>query len=141
MRVLDWIVTLSVSVFLCLPPGAKPKENLIVVNGPTVVAFFSAVTDAELVKAPDTNESLADFQLYATRVRGKLHRAGIEFEEINASSFAVRCGAKTTIFRPKKTKVGYYFVTPGKPPRIEYGVVTDFDILQVAAEYFQLASK
>jgi hypothetical protein len=141
MRLFGWIVTLSVSVLLCLASGAAPKEKLVVVNGPTVVAFFPPVTGAELAKDPDTNESLADFQLYATRVREKLNNAGIEFQVIYASSFAVRCGAKTTTFRPKKTTVGYYFIEPGKSPRVEYGVMTDVDILRVAAEHFQLASK
>jgi hypothetical protein len=141
MRSFGWIVTLSVSLLLCLTLGAAPKDKLLVVNGPTVVAFFPPVTDAELSKDPDANESLADFQLYATRIRERLHNAGIEFEEINASSFAVRCGAKTTTFRPKKTTVGYYFITPGKSPRVEYGVMTDVDILRVAAEYFQHAPK
>jgi hypothetical protein len=141
MRLFGWIVTLSVSVLFCQTLGAAPKEKLIVVNRPTVVAFFPPVTDAELTKDPDTNESLADFQLYATSVREKLRSAGIEFEEIYASSFAVRCRAKTTTFRPKKTTVGYYFITPGRTPRVEYGVMTDVDILRVAAEYFQLASK
>jgi hypothetical protein len=99
------------------------------------------VTDAELSKDPDTNESLADFQLYAKSVREKLHNAGIEFEEIYALSFAVRCGTKTTNFRPKKAAVGYYFIAPGKSPRVEYGVMTDVDILRVGAAYFHLASK
>lgn len=141
MRPFAWIVTLSVSFLFCVALGAAPKEKLVVVKGPTVVAFFPPVTDAALSKDPDTNESLADFQLYATRVREKLNNVGIEFEEISGSSFAVRCEAKTTTFRPKKTTVGYYFIAPGKLPRVEYGVMTDVDILRVAAEYFQRASK
>ena|SRR5277367_3934344 len=141
MRLFGWIVTLSVSVLLCPASGAAPKEKLVVINGPTVVAFFPPVTDAELAKDPDTNESLADFQLYATSVRAKLNNAGIEFHVIYESSFAVRCGARTTTFRPQKTTVGYYFIAPGKSPRVEYGVMTDVDILRVAAEHFQLASK
>jgi len=120
MRFVGWIVALSVSVLLCLALGAAPKEKLVVVSGPTVVAFFPPVTDAELSKDPDTNESLADFQLYATTAREKLNNAGVSFEEIYATSFAVRCGAKATTFRPKKAKVGYYFITPGKSPRVEY---------------------
>jgi hypothetical protein len=141
MRLFGCIVILSVSVLLCLASGAAPKEKPVVVNGPTVVAFFPPVTDAELAKDPDTNESLADFQLYATSVREKLDNAGIQFQVIYASSFVVRCEAKTTTFRPKKTTVGYYFIAPGKSPRVEYGVMTDVDILRVATEYFQLASK
>ena len=99
------------------------------------------MTDAELSKDPDTNESLADFQLYATSVREKLRSAGVEFEEIYASSFTVRCGAKTATFSPKKTTVGHYFIPPGKSPRVQYGIMTNVDILRVAAEYFQFASK
>jgi len=132
---------LSVFVFLCRPLGAAPKEKLVVANRPTVVAFFPPVTDTDLSNNPDTNESLADFQFYATRVREKLHDAGIDFQEIYALSFAIKYGTKTTTFRPKKTTVGYYFVAPGRSPRVEYGVMTDADILHIATEYFHLASK
>jgi hypothetical protein len=66
MRPFGRIVALSVSALLYLPFGATPQKKPIIVNGPTVVAFFPSVTDAELSKAPDTNEALADFQLYAT---------------------------------------------------------------------------
>jgi hypothetical protein len=119
--------------------GASPEVKLVVAKRPTVVAFFPPVSDTELSNNPDTNESLADFQFYATRVREKLHAAGIDFEVIYELSFAVKSGTKTTIFRPKNHDVGYYFVEPGKSPRIEYGVMTDDDILHVAIEYFRLA--
>ena len=141
MKLFCSILTLSVFVLFCPPIGAAPKEKLVVVNRPTVVAFFPPVTDAELSNNPDTNEALADFQFYATKAREKFHNEGIDFEEIYALSFAVKCGTKTTTFRPKKTTVGYYFIAPGKSPRIEYGVMTDADILQVASEYFHLAPK
>ena len=121
MKLFGWILTLSVVVFLCRPLRAAPKGKLVVVDRPTVVAFFPPVTDAEISNDPDTNESLADFQFYATRVRKELHSAGIDFEEIYALSFAVKCGTKTMTFHPKKTTVGYYFIAPGKPPRVEYG--------------------
>jgi hypothetical protein len=32
-------------------------------------------------------------------------------------------------------------VAPGKKPRVEYGVMADADLLQVANEYFGLAPK
>lgn len=40
------------------------------------------------------------------------------------------------MFTPTKEKVGYYLISPGKKPRIEYGVMTDTDLLQVAKDYF-----
>jgi hypothetical protein len=135
-----WLA-LALTVLLCLPLGAASNQKLIVVTGPTVIAFFPPVTPAELNKDADTNEALADFQLYAAHVRPKLDADGIHFEEIYASSFAVRLGTKTTNFRPQKTHIGYYFIAPGKSPRVEYGVMTDSDILEAATDYFHTAAK
>jgi hypothetical protein len=92
-----------------------------------------------LAKNFDTNEALADFQVYAERVREKLDGMGIDFEEVYAKSLVIKCGAKT--FRPKKIEVAYYFVAIGKSLRVEYGVMTDAGILQIAFEYFRPASK
>jgi len=130
------IVALSLVAILCRTLGAAPNEKVVVVSGPTVVAFFPPVTQAELSKDADTNEALADFQYYAGRLREQLRHAGVDFEEVYASSLLIECGAKTTRFRPEKVEVGYYLIAPGKSPRVEYGVMTDEDILQVAYEYF-----
>jgi hypothetical protein len=118
------------------PVSAAETPPLVVVGSCTIVAFFPPVTDAELQKDADTNEALADFQLYATRVREPLKRAGVDFHELYTHSFRVRVGKAVTTFRPGKVDVGYFFVVPGKEPRIEYGVMTDTDLLQVANEYF-----
>ena len=118
------------------PNLAAEKQSLVVVHGRTIVAFFPPVTDAELQKDPNTNEALADFQVYAERVRRPLGRAGIEFHELYAHSFRVRMGKIVTTFRPIRADVGYYFIVPGKEPHVEYGVRTDADLLQVAHDYF-----
>jgi len=136
MKSLSWF--LAFSLFVLPPIGAAPK--LVMVSRPTVIAFFPFVTQADMSKDPDINDSLGDFQDYAARVRGKLHDVGVDFDEIYASSFLVKSGAKMIAFHPKKT-VGYYFVQLGKSPRVEYGVMTDSDILGVATEYFRLATK
>jgi hypothetical protein len=112
-----------------------------VVEGRTVVAFFPPASKPELEKDPDLNEALADFQVYAKRVREPLKRAGIEFHELYTHSFQVRLGRTVTTFRTSKGEVGYYFVVPGKKPRIEYGVMTDADLLQIADEYFGIPSR
>ena len=140
MKSIGWVATLAVCL-LCEPVGAGPTTKVVVVRGPTVIAFFPPATDKDLSQDPDTNESLSDFQFYAQKVRGKLHDAGINFQEIYASAFDVKCGATTTSFHPQKTQVGYYFVAPGKSPRVEYGVMTDADILLVAKEYFHWTPK
>ena len=131
-----WPVDLQPSPIL-----AAEKQPIVVVQGPTVVAFFPPTSDAELEKDADANEALDDFQFYASRVRGPLKTAGIHFHELYTHSFLVRIGKVSTTFRPAKVKVGYYFVVPGKKPRIEYGVMTDADLLQVANEYFGLRAK
>jgi hypothetical protein len=117
---------------------AANKNTLVEISHPTVVAFFSPVTSAELNADPDTNEALADFQLYATKVRKPLSDAGIDLKEVYAEFFQVQRGTRIEKFRPSKAHVGYYFVAPGKEPRIEYGVLTDADLLQIANEYFDL---
>jgi hypothetical protein len=122
------------------PIAAAEKQPLVEVRGPTVVAFFKPVTQQELEKDPDTNESLADFQIYARKVSGPLSEAGLEFHELRAHSFRLRVGKRLTTFRPAKV-VGYYLVEPGKKPRIEYGVMTDIDLLKVAKEYFDISAK
>lgn len=112
------------------------RQPIIIVHGPTVVAFFAPVSQAKLDKEPDTNEALADFQLYATNVREPFRKEGIEFHELYAHSFQLRIGSKVIKFRPVKADVGYYLIAPGKKPRIEYGVITDADLLQMASNYF-----
>jgi hypothetical protein len=123
------------------PVSAAENPPLVVAEGRTIVGFFPPVNDAELQKDADTNEALADFQLYATHVREPLKNAGIEFRELHTRSFRVRVGKVVTTFRPAKADVGYYFVVPGKKPRVEYGVMTDVDLLHVANDYFGTQAK
>lgn len=112
------------------------KHPLIVIRRQTVVAFFAPMTQAELKNQADSDEALADFQFYAARLRKPLNDSGIDFEEVYASSFSVQRGNRTRTFRPGKVKVGYYFVAPDKEPHVEYGVMTDTDVLQFAQNYF-----
>ncbi len=79
---------------------------------------------------------LADFQFYARKVREALKKTGIEFSEVYGNSFRVRIGKDVVLFRPAKDNAGYYLIVPGKKPRIEYGVMTNTDLLQVAKDYF-----
>jgi hypothetical protein len=142
MKPLMCIVALAVVELLLTPSqAAVPKQTVVIVNGPTVIAFFPPVTQSELNNDPDTNEALADFQFYARNVREPLHKAGIDFKEIYAVSFRVQRGERITTFRPGKATVGYYFVAPDKEPRIEHGVLTDADLRQIASKYFGISVK
>jgi len=39
------------------------------------------------------------------------------------------------VFVPKKGSCGYYFISPGQKPHVEYGVQTEDDLLQEAKKY------
>ena len=119
----------------------RPRQPTFEIRGPTILAFFPPVTQKELDRHPDTNETLSDFQYYASQVLEPLSKSGVDFKQVYARSFRVTSVGRTTTFRPGPTKVGYYFVAPGKRPRVEYGVTTDDGLIQVATEYFGLAGK
>ena len=130
-RILLAIVTLSL---LCSTLAAE-RERTFLIRRATVIAFFPPVSEQELSDAGH-NESLAHFQYSANEVRKPLHDAGITFIENYAESFRIRIGKAVTTFRPEKIKVGYYLIAPGKEPRVEYGVMTEDNLLKIAREYF-----
>ena len=118
--------------------AAGIKQSTIDIRQPTIVAFFPPVTQEELNDG-ETNEELSDFQRYAALVRQPLQNAGIRFQEVYEHSFRMRVGGRVTTFHPAKGKIGYYLVAPDKKPRIEYGVMTNSDLLGIAREYFGVA--
>jgi hypothetical protein len=123
-----WLIAAS------LASAADPPT--FIVQRPTIVAFFSPVNPSERAK-PDLNEALSDFQFYASQVRAPLEKLGMDFHEVYTRSFRISIAGKVSTFRTGKAAVGYYFIAPGKKPRIERGVDTDIGILQVAHDYFR----
>ena len=140
---MGWTIKLLLPVVFLLESfaAAADLQPTIAVHGPTVVAFFAPVSDKELKAHPDINESLSDFQFYAGGARKAFQNSNIEFHVIYAKSFKIRVGTRTTTFRVGKSGVGYYFVTPGKKPRVEYGVMTDSDMVEIAKQYFGKTGK
>ena len=55
---------------------------------------------------------------------------GVDYREIHASDFVSK--SETPLQTFGQLKAGYYFVAPGKKPRVEYGVMTDSDLLHAA---------
>lgn len=115
--------------------GAPTGPTPVSVGRATIIAFFAPMSEAELKVDPDANEALADFQFYASHVREPLRKAGIEFRELRARSFQIQVGSRITLFRPEKN-VGYYLIVPGKKPRVEYGVMSASDLMEIASSYF-----
>lgn len=139
-RFLPAIIALLISTSVAAT-ARQADRQLVIVSGKTIIAFFPPISDSELNKDPDLNETLSDFQLYASNVRDPLRKEGIDFQVLYARSFRIRIGNNVKMFRPKKGDVGYYFIAPGKRPRVEYGVMTDTDLIQVAHQHFGLRSK
>jgi hypothetical protein len=121
-----------------MPEGAPIKTYVI--ERPTIIAFFRHVTDAQMDKDPDMNEVLGDFQLYAAQAGPKLRAAGIDFETASATRFKLKIGKHVRDFRARKAGVGYYFIALGKEPHVEYGVMTDMDLIEAARKYFGIHS-
>lgn len=128
-----------IAIALGLATGARAgsaAREVFVIQRPTIVAFFGPVSDADR-DDPDTSDLLDDFQDCASKVRGPLKRAGVDFHESYAESFVIRIDGKSVYFRiPKNDEAGYYFIAPGKKAHIEHGVMTDEDLLSVAHRYF-----
>ena len=115
--------------------GAPTVPAPISVVRSTIIAFFPPMSEADLKADPDANEALADFQFYASHVREPMRKAGIDFHALRVRSFRVGVGSQITTFRPN-VKVGYYLIAPGKKPRVEYGVMSASDLMEIASAYF-----
>lgn len=134
--------TFSALASLCIAAAAVPSLQAapgadtpaVVVQGPTVVACFVPVSDAEMEKNPDLNEALADFQLYTAQARRPLQQRSIDFRVLSTSSFRIRSNGKVSSYRVEGAE--YYFVAPGKQPHIRTGVMTDVELVAAADQYF-----
>ena len=130
-------------MFVAVWVGAENSQDtansvpIFVIHQPTIIAFFP-ITQAE-ADSSDNTEALSDFQFYIHEVRDPLHKSGIDLQEAYSRSFRLRYGNTVRTFKPGKISIGYYFIAPGKESHIEYGVMTDVDILDAARKYFGLA--
>ena len=121
---------------------AQHGSGISVVNAdrPTIIAFFPNGSKIGSDDA-DGNEALSDFEYCAEHVKKPLSQRGIQFTEEFARSFRIRSGSESVLFTPKTETPGYYFVQRGKKPRIEYGVMTEVDLLALAKQYFDSPDK
>jgi hypothetical protein len=128
---------------LCLGPltaahaqtMAFQKHPIIVVTGPTVIAFFGQPSETGLMTGARYKAS-SNFHLHAAHARKAFTNLGIAFHELYTDSFGLRTGNLLLIFHPGKAGGGYYLIAPGLKPCIEYGILSDADLLQLAKRYF-----
>lgn len=115
--------------------SAKPIP-VFTIHGPTIVAFYPHFSQEKIDKGEGDAAVMDDFGHYAAESNKRLRDAGIDFRAEEARSFKVRVGTKVYFFPGGKIDIGYYFIAPGKKPQVEYGVMTDTDLLEVARKYF-----
>ncbi len=122
---------------LFLPAQTTPDNSPVyVLRRSTVLAFFVGADHAREIDA-NGNETLSDFQIYTYQAKAPLKKMGIDLLDTIAPAFRIRFGAKDkdTMLRPAQS-VGFYFLAPGREPRVEYGVRTDDQLVAIAREYF-----
>lgn len=135
MKAAFWLPVIVSCMSTLLVAQRASSSTVVNADGPTIIAFFP---DASKIGSDDAdgNEALSDFEYYAERVKGPLSQRGIQFTVEFGHSFRIRSGSATVLFTPKAGTPGYYLAHRGKKPRIEYGVMTDVDLLVIAKEYF-----
>jgi hypothetical protein len=139
MKPRAFCVHVLVIAYLVLVASAKSAgTEPVVVNGPTIVAYFPPVTQSAVDADQGLSETLGDFQFHLRTAEPCLKKAGIAVFERYGVSFDLRDGSAGTIFRPKTNEIGYYFIAPGRKPRIERSLIADVGLLQIAREYFGL---
>jgi hypothetical protein len=131
-----WLVFASTMLLTVASVEAqRPSQPQVVrVQGAAIIAFFPPPEATDAADG-DADEALSDFLFYAEKIRSPLNKAGISFQVIYARSFRVHLATGATLFHPRND-FGYYLISPGKNPLVEYGVTTDSDLLLVARRYF-----
>jgi len=117
--------------------SARAPIDTFVIRRPTVIAFFVP----GYPKDADNDEALGDFQLYASQSSKRMQAAGIVFLTTSSSKFRVQVGGNSRFFEAKKILCGYYLIAPGIEPKVQYGVMTDDDLMDLAARTFHLVRK
>jgi hypothetical protein len=138
----QWIALLILFAVCGPTDGSQVASRLLpdfVIQRPTIIAFFPPPKQPDVDYDSDTNEVLSDFQLCAHAAHPHLEKAGIDFTVTTAVSFKIRTGNQVRSFKTGKIGIGYYFIAPGKQPHVEYGVMTDTDLLDLARRYFKMA--
>ncbi|MDR3753799.1 MAG: hypothetical protein P4K93_08945 [Terracidiphilus sp.] len=133
----------SIVVFLVVlstaaskPQNSNEKIPTFEIKGPTIITYFREISQAELDRGEGDAEAASDYSYYLHNVEGRMESSGITLKSILGAHFRVKIGNKVLDVRDNGVGVGYYFITPGKAPRLEKGVMTDEDLVLEARKYF-----
>ena len=109
-------------------PSTGPVK--VAVTGPTIVAFYAESTG-------DDQEALADFEFYLGKVGPTLDSAGVKLVVAFTDTVYLTWsgGRKQTLSTRDSIRVGYGFTDRRRPLALEYGVLTDIDLLCKGARH------
>jgi hypothetical protein len=114
-------------------------STLIVIEGPTLVAFYPPVSQAQV----DTSEELAtvfdDFSYHLSSAADSLRALGITVRERPVGDIRLVEAGKQRQFRPAKDSAdfGYLYLAPGRAQRVYYSVMSNSDLVETAHEYLE----
>lgn len=112
---------------------------LVAVDRPTLIAFYPAVTQAQV----DSSEELAtvfdDFSYHLSSAADSLRALGITIESRPLGEIRFVEASQHRQFLPAKdsAEFGYLFLAPGRAQRVYYSVMSDSDLVETAHEYLE----
>ena len=124
-------------------PRAKPDSapasdsGLVHIQGPTLVAFYPQVTQAQIDSSEDLATVLDDFSYHLSTAMDSLRLLGITVDDRPTGRLQLLDGGRRRQFLPAKDSadVGYVFLAPGRADRVYYGVMTNADLVAAAHAY------
>jgi hypothetical protein len=112
---------------------------MVAIDGPTLIAFYPAVTQAQV----DSSEELAtvfdDFSYHLSSASDSLRALGITIKSRPIGEIRFVEAGQRRQFLPARdsAEFGYLLVAPGRAQRVFYSVMSNSDLVQAAHEYLE----
>ena len=112
---------------------------LVAIEGPTLIAFYPAVSQAQV----DSSEELAtvfdDFSYHLSSASDSLRALGITIESRPIGEIRFAEAGHRRQFLPARDsgEFGYLLVAPGRAQRVFYSVMSNSDLVEAAHEYLE----
>lgn len=114
-------------------------SNVVLINGPTLLAFYPAVTQAQVDTSEELTTVFDDFSYHLSTAADSLRALGVKVEERPVGQLRFIEAGEKRQFMPAKdsSDFGYLFLAPRRAMRVHYGVMTNTDLVQSAREYLE----
>src|SRR3954469_18838551 len=116
------------------PRGAVSDSMAVRITGPTLIAFYPPVRQAQVDSSDDLSEALGDFSFHLSAAQDSLRALGFTIVERPYDSLRVVEGATSREIKLSRdsAQLGYVFIAPGRRDEISYGVMTNMDLINTA---------